>query len=88
MIFISVNETLQTGQEGSSENDHIFTASGTADGNVVLAGETAGNFARRAAGYQEAAAVKLDANGTVLWRWQVKTRKIYLAGVLSSAEIP
>lgn len=42
------------------------------DGSVVLAGVTWGEWARSAdTNGGDMAAVKLDADGAVLWRWQV-----------------
>lgn len=56
------------------------TAAVTADGNVVLAGHTQGHWNGTQVGFYDAAAVKLDADGTVLWRWQVKTCSTHRRG--------
>lgn len=58
----------------------------TADGNIVLAGWTLGSWANTMVGVTDAAAVKLDANGTELWRWQVKTCLPRPVGTLNSAD--
>lgn len=67
------------------------TAAVTADGNIVLAGNTFGNWAGDFVGSADAAAVKLHSNGTVLWRWQVQNCYIQpaggLAGGFSSADM-
>lgn len=58
-------------QDGTSENDGISTAVATGDGSAVLAGFTYGLWNGTTDGSYDFAAVKLDANGTVQWRWQV-----------------
>ena len=42
------------------------------DGSVVLAGETRGSWNATSAGDLDWAAMKLDAEGTVVWKWQVR----------------
>ena len=44
----------------------------------MLAGETYGNWSGTSTGSLDFAAVKLDANGTEVWRWQV-SHAVYLA---------
>ena len=41
------------------------------DGSVVLAGKTGGSWNATSAGDSDWAAMKLDAEGTVVWKWQV-----------------
>lgn len=41
------------------------------DGSVFMAGSTDGSFSGSNAGFNDFAVVKLDINGTELWRWQV-----------------
>lgn len=41
------------------------------DGSVVLAGRTSGNWSGTNAGSVDMAAVKLDAEGDIVWKWQV-----------------
>ena len=47
------------------------------DGSVVLAGWTFGDWCRTSLGFADFAAIKLDANGSVIWRWQVHTEDVY-----------
>ena len=42
------------------------------DGSVVLAGATDGSWNTTSAGDSDWAAIKLDAEGTVVWKWQVR----------------
>lgn len=42
------------------------------DGSVVLAGSTTGDWVGVNNGDHDLAALKLDANGTLLWKWQVR----------------
>lgn len=52
----------------------------------MLAGRTDGNWNGTNDGYFDAAAVKLDADGKVLWRWQVTTCLIQYADTLSFSD--
>lgn len=63
------NKQDRTGRK----DDYLQTAAVTVDGNILLAGLTYGNWNGTNVGFAEAAAVKLDLDGTVLWRWQVQT---------------
>jgi len=58
-------------QEGTSADDIIYTAVATEDGSAVLAGYTSGLWNGTTNSSHDFAAVKLDSNGTVQWRWQV-----------------
>ena len=58
-------------QDGTTGNDVIYTAIATVDGSAVLAGYTAGLWNGTTNSSDDFAAVKLDSNGTVQWRWQV-----------------
>lgn len=59
-------------QDGTILNDKIQAAAATGDGSVVLAGYTHGEWSGELTGEEsDFAAVKLDANGTEVWRWQV-----------------
>ncbi|CAM9813426.1 unnamed protein product, partial [Ectocarpus sp. 6 AP-2014] len=63
--------TLWTWQDGTSSSDEIQAAAATGDGFVVLAGHTFGEWSGGLTGEEcDFAAVKLDANGTEVWRWQ------------------
>ena len=43
------------------------------DGSVVLVGYTDGNWSTTNAGSSDCVAIKLDADGTLAWTWQVKS---------------
>ena len=43
------------------------------DGSVVLVGETYGDWGTTNAGYYDCVAMKLYANGTLGWTWQVNS---------------
>lgn len=43
-----------------------------ADGSVVLAGSTSGDWQGNNLGKSDFAAVKLDADGNLLWKWQAR----------------
>lgn len=61
-----------TAQEATDENDYIRACSKTADGNVVLAGHTYGDWNATLSGDSAIIAVKLDVtDGAVIWRYQV-----------------
>ncbi|CAN0213505.1 unnamed protein product [Ascophyllum nodosum] len=57
-------------QEGSGSFDRIRGAAALNEGSVILVGETDQNFVATNQGYGDFATFELDANGTVLWRWQ------------------
>lgn len=42
------------------------------DGSIILAGSTAGDWNGSIVGTRDFAAVRLDVDGTELWRWQVR----------------
>lgn len=60
-------------QEGSDGKDVAITASALDDGGVVVAGYYNGTSwsGTTSAGETDFAAVKLNSDGTVAWRWQV-----------------
>lgn len=58
-------------QEGSTESDFMKAAATFDDGAVVLAGYTSGDWHTRTNGGDDFAAIKLDTDGSVLWKWQV-----------------
>lgn len=77
----NLSSLLSLLQNGTINEDKISAvASGGDDGSVVLAGSTAGNWDIVNRGYEDFAAVKLDANGTVLWHWQVSCTYIKAKG--------
>lgn len=60
------------GQEGTADVDVLRDCAATADGNVVLVGQTHGDWNGTQEGLYDAVAVKLNADdGTVLWRYMV-----------------
>ena len=60
-------------QGGTTEDDIIRGVASGSDGSVVLAGYTKGAWIGANDGSYDFAAVKLDAEGTEVWRWQVTT---------------
>lgn len=59
-------------QEGTDDSDKMHAIAMGKDGSVVLAGSTDGNWnAHPSDGTHDFAAVKLDVDGNVLWRWRV-----------------
>lgn len=61
---------LWSWQNGTSSADMFDAATMGLDGSVVLAGYTGGDWASPNAGGNDFAAVKLDADGMLLWQWQ------------------
>lgn len=59
------------GQDGSSEDDVVMAVAVAADGSVALAGYTWGDWNGTNKGYSDFDAFKLDADGNLLWKWQV-----------------
>lgn len=60
-------------QDGTAEDDIIKGVAAGEDGSTILAGYTKGAWAGSNDGSYDVAAVKLDANGIEVWRWQVTT---------------
>lgn len=58
-------------QDGTNAIDDINTAVATGGGSTVLAGFTYGSWNSNNSFSSDFAAVKLDAEGTVEWKWQV-----------------
>ncbi|CAM9445750.1 unnamed protein product [Ectocarpus fasciculatus] len=84
--------TLWTWQDGTISNDKIQAAAATGDGSVVLAGYTHGEWSGELTGEEsDFAAVKLDANGTEVWRWQggyaVEYNQVYAVSVLEDGTV-
>ena len=59
-------------KEGSAEEDSFWGAVAGDNASVILVGLTHGNWSGTNHGGGDFAAVKLDADGSVLWRWQVQ----------------
>ena len=62
-------------QDGTSDWDFISIAVATEGGSTVLAGSTYGSWNDTDSGSSDFAAVKLDADGTVEWKWQVNGKR-------------
>lgn len=60
-------------QGGTDYEDDFEGAAVGQDGGIVLAGHTTGNWSGESEGGVDFAAVKLDADGNVLWKWQVNS---------------
>lgn len=72
------------GQDGTNEFDAISAAVVGNDDSVVLAGYSSGNWSGILVGRADFAAVRLDADGNELWRWQVfQPNDAVLAGRMS-----
>ena len=66
-------------QNGTTGNDEIYGAANGRDGSIVLAGVTEGAWrGAHAGGLRDFCAVKLDADGGEVWRWQVRWRRVCL----------
>ncbi|CAM9410233.1 unnamed protein product, partial [Hapterophycus canaliculatus] len=63
---------LWSWQDGSTGNDFATSIATADDGSVILAGYTYGSLDGDLEGICDRAVVKLDANGTEVWRWQVR----------------
>lgn len=60
-------------QSGTVVADIVFTSATGQDGSTVLVGSTEGSWkVGHAGGQNDFAAVKLDADGGEIWRWQVR----------------
>lgn len=70
--YSNVIRYLGLRQEGTDEDDFMFAAVQTVDGNVVVAGYTLGSWDETSDGWRAIAAAKLNANdGEVIWKYQV-----------------
>lgn len=69
--------SVQDGPRG--EDNSMASVSITEDGSFILAGSTDGDWGTVSSGGHDFAAVKLDADGNELWRWQV--REDFLEGL-------
>ena len=61
-------------QDGTAENDELKGVAVQADGSILLAGYTAGDWDGINAGASEFIMVALSVDGEELWRWQVNRR--------------
>lgn len=62
-------------QSGTSEFEDFKTAVPTGDGSTILAGVTFGSWNGSNTGSGDFSAVKLYANGSVNWKWQVSQER-------------
>lgn len=58
-------------QNGSNENDTVQALAISDNDSVVLVGHTKGNWSSKNVGYYDCVAIKLDADRTMMWAWQV-----------------
>ena len=59
-------------QEGTSSDDYLFAAITTVDGNIVVAGNTEGNWSNVNDEWNDVVAVKLNVeDGEMIWTYQV-----------------
>ena len=58
-------------KDGTENEDYAESAVIAEDGSILVALETNGDWDGDNVGGDDFAAVKLDANGTEIWRWQV-----------------
>ena len=58
-------------QDGTADDDYAKAAVATMNGTFVLAGSTQGDWNSVNAGDRNFAALKLDTDGNVMWKWQV-----------------
>ncbi|CAN0100846.1 unnamed protein product, partial [Sphacelaria rigidula] len=75
---------------GTTAEDYFTSVAVGRDGNVVMAGHTAGDWDEVNAGEEDFAAVKLDQDGLELWRWQEGTPladKIFATAVTEDGSI-
>lgn len=72
--FAHANVNIQyLRQEGTSSYDGVFGVVVVEDGTLIFAGYTQGAWAaNKDDELAELAMVKMDSNGTVIWRWQVR----------------
>lgn len=76
----SISLVCNASQDGTAGADLVYGAAMNEDGSVVLTGETTGIWDETTSTITESttddivdfAAVKLDTDGTELWRWQVR----------------
>ena len=69
--FITDIEYAGAAQDGTDDYDFVRTAVATINGTFVLAGSTSGDWNGSNVGDRDFAALKLDADGNVIWKWQV-----------------
>ena len=73
--LVTYLDTVCAVQTGTSVNDHLRAAV-VFNGSYVFAGSTQGDWGGASAGGFDWAAFKVDTQGDILWRWQVRLRKM------------
>lgn len=63
---------LAQSQDGTTEADEFRAVPMAADGSVIAVGQTAGSWDGTNAGLDDFAALRLDATGEEIWRYQVR----------------
>lgn len=58
-------------QDGTSSDEACYAVIAGTDGSTVLAGVTEGDWEERVLDYKDFAALSLDADGKLMWRYQV-----------------
>ena len=66
--------TLIYSQDGTAGEDTLKGVAIQADGSILLAGYTEGDWDGESAGERDFIMVALSADGEELWRWQVKLK--------------
>lgn len=64
-------------QDGTPLADKMFGAAILPDDSVVISGYSEGDWAQTNAGGSDFCAARLGADGTEIWRWQVRTRFVW-----------
>lgn len=59
-------------QEGTEAADYVSVVLVGEDGGLVLAGYSTGAWGQQNLGEEDFVVIKLDEDGSELWRWQVK----------------
>ena len=74
-LLLKFNQNIKCGNgivpKGTGEDEEFWTMAAAGNGYFVLAGNTYGNRSGTNAGDSDFVAVKLDASGSEVWRWQV-----------------
>lgn len=76
MIPIFCRASRSYMQDGTAEIDNLKGVAVQADGSILLAGYTAGDWDGISAGGYDCIMVALSAEGEELWRWQVNRHGI------------
>lgn len=58
-------------QNGTNHRDQVEALATWTDGSIILAGASSGDWSASNLGARDFTACKLDADGNLLWKWQV-----------------